>query len=231
MSLCRSVTLNLFFGSAESGATRGFSKQTQLSYEHYPMNKMKLIAAMTIMVSVILGTGCSHTKQIGRIGDLEIYKISLRGLDSPNITALATRNVQDNTVSFLDTAHGAGLGPALVSAVGGAGASALNGVSLRPSNTRVNNNSGSSSQTGNTMSGSTSGGGNASAQGGAGGSGGSGQGYGSAGATSSSNSQSGSVANSDSWSGVIGSANNAVSQNQSASSNCSHGSGCTVCKH
>jgi hypothetical protein len=153
-----------------------------------------------MMTAVIFGTGCSHTKQIGRIGDLEIYKVSLRGLDSPNITALATRNVQDNSVTFLDTAHGAGLGPALVSAVGGAGSAALNGVSLRPSTTRVNNNSGSTSAGGD----STSNGGNSSAQGGAGGSG---QGYGSAGATSSSSSQSGAVANSDSWSGVIGSGN------------------------
>lgn len=180
------------------------------------MVKIKITAALAMMAAVMFNTGCSHTKQIGRIGDLEIYKISLRGLDSPNITALATHNVQDNSVTFLDTAHGAGLGPALVSAVGGAGASALNGVSLRPSNTRVNNNSGSASTGG--SSGSTSGGGNSSAQGGAGGSG---QGYGSAGATSSSNSQSGSVANSDSWSGVIGSANN----NQDI-----HGPNCGVCK-
>lgn len=186
------------------------------------MNKIKTLLALVMMAAVTLGTGCSHTKQIGRIGDVEVYKVSLRGLDSPNITMLATRNVQDNSVSFIDSAHGAGLGPALVSAVGGAGAAALNGVSLRPSTTRVNNNSGSTSAGGSgaggySTSGSTSGGGNASAQGGTGGSG---QGYGSAGATSSSNTQSSSYSQSDSWSGVIGSANN-----------CVHGAGCGVCKH
>jgi len=187
------------------------------------MTKIKTLTALAMMAAVILGTGCSHTKQIGRIGDLEIYKIAVRGLDSPNITALATRNVQDNSVNFVETAQGAGLGPALVGAAGGVGASAVNGLSLRPSTTRVNNNSGSNSAGGNaaggySTSGSTSGGGNASAQGGTGGSG---QGYGSAGATSSSATQSASYAGSDSWSGVIGSANN---------NPCTHGGNCGVCK-
>lgn len=170
------------------------------------MNKMKLLAAFAMTAAVILGTGCSHTKQVGRIGDLEIYKVSLRGLDTPNITALATRNVQDNHVEFVTSANGAGLGPALVSAVGGAGSSAVNGVSLRPSTTRVNNNS-----AGGYGSGGVATGGSASnvATGGSGGYSNAtgGQGYGSAGATSSSSTQSSSYSGSDSWSGVIGSGN------------------------
>lgn len=179
------------------------------------MTKIKsTLAAFAMMAAVILGTGCSHTKQVGRIGDLEIYKVSLRGLDTPNITALATRNVQDNSVNFITSANGAGLGPALVSAVGGAGAAAVNGVSLRPASTRVNNNSGS-----------TSGGGNANATGGTGGAGGSGQGYGSAGATSSSSSQSGSNAQSDSWSGVIGSGNAQNTQNVTHGNDGNNGNG------
>jgi hypothetical protein len=189
------------------------------------MHKIKNLLALAMMAAVILGTGCSHTKQIGRIGDLEVYKISIRGLDSPNITALATRNVQDNRVEFLETASGAGLGPALVGAAGGAGAAALNGVSLRPSTTRVNNTSSGGYGAGGVA---TGGGASNVATGGSGGystatggAGGSGQGYGSAGATSSAGAQSGSYSQSDSWSGVIGSANN---------SQCVHGSNCGVCK-
>lgn len=190
------------------------------------MNQIKTLTALAMMAAVILGTGCSHTKQIGRIGDLEIYKIAVRGLDSPNITALATRNVQDNEVKFVETAQGAGLGPAIVGAAGGVGASAVNGVSLRPSTTRINNNSAGGYGSGGLATGGgasnvATGGSGGYATGGAGGSGGSGQGYGSAGATSSSASQSGSYSQSDSWSGVIGSANN---------SQCVHGGNCGVCK-
>lgn len=163
------------------------------------MTKIKMtLMAFATTAAVMFNTGCSHTKQIGRIGNLEIYKIAVRGLDSPNITALATRNVQDNEVRFVETATGAGIGPALVGAAGGAGSAALNGVSLRPSNTRIQNTTTGNGGNGNALN---------SATGGNGGAGGSGQGYGSAGATSSSSSQSGSVANSDSWSGVIGSGN------------------------
>lgn len=188
------------------------------------MNK-KILLALAMTAAVILSTGCSHTRQIGRIGDLEIYKIAVRGLDSPNITALATRNVQDNEVKFVETAQGAGLGPALVGAVGGAGSAALNGVSLRPSSTRVNNTSAGGYGAGGLATGGSA---NNVATGGSGGyatggAGGSGQGYGSAGATSSSSAQSGAVSNSDSWSGVIGSANN-------SQSTCVHGPGCSVCK-
>jgi len=176
------------------------------------MTKIKNLLALVTMTAVTLCIGCSHTKQVGRIGDLELYKVSLRGLDTPNITALATRNVQNNEVNFITSANGAGLGPALVSAVGGAGAAAVNGVSLRPASTRVNNNSGSNSQTGDT-----------SATGGAGGAGGSGQGYGSAGATSSSSSQSGANAQSDSWSGVIGSGNTTTTINTTKGGNNGNG--------
>lgn len=175
------------------------------------MTKIKTLMALAMIAAVILSTGCSHTKQIGRIGDLEIYKIAVRGLDSPNITALATRNVQDNHVEFVTSANGAGLGPALVSAVGGAGASAVNGVSLRPSTTRVNNNSAGGYGSGGVATGGSASnvatGGNGGYSNATGGAGGSGQGYGSAGATSSSSTQSSSYSGSDSWSGVIGSGN------------------------
>ena len=47
------------------------------------MTKIKnTLTALAMMAAVTLSTGCSHTKQIGRIGDLEIYKVSLRGLDN-----------------------------------------------------------------------------------------------------------------------------------------------------
>src|SRR5262245_14905911 len=148
----------------------------------------------------LVAVGCSHTKLVGTIGNTEIHKVSLRGLDGPNITALVTKDKQTGEVKFVETASGPGIGPALVSAVGNTGSAAAGAALLRPARThiRTDNTSGAAG-TGGDASGSAAYGGFSNATGGAGGAGGSGAGYGSAGATSSSNTQSSSYSGSDSW--------------------------------
>ena len=50
---------------------------------------MKLIL---LAVSGLLICGCNTTKQIGKIGDVEFYKIHSNNLGGPSLTALVTKS-------------------------------------------------------------------------------------------------------------------------------------------
>lgn len=103
----------------------------------------------------------SGVKSLGRIGNLEVIQIKIRGLDTPNLTVAALYDPATGSVTPLGTASGVGIGHTILSAGSAPAAAAL----LRPPTTRVNNNSNSESDA-DADSVSVSKGGNASAKGG-----------------------------------------------------------------
>jgi hypothetical protein len=125
-----------------------------------------------LLASALLLVGCSGVRQIGTVGNVNYYKVNIRGFAGPNITALVTET--DGAVKTETAAAGTGLGHTIIGSAGNVGAAAAFGLSIRPDRETVNNgsnsNSGSSSGS---LSASTSNssatGGNSNAAGGAGG--------------------------------------------------------------
>lgn len=101
---------------------------------------------LTVLALATLLCGCvSSTKSIGKIGTTQFYQVKARSFCGPNLTALVTQDTETEAVRIETVAGGNGIGHTLIGAAGNAGAAAAFGLSLRPDQTRVNNASGSSS--------------------------------------------------------------------------------------
>lgn len=86
----------------------------------------------------------SHIKSIGTIGKTSRYEIvsaRIRGLDSPNISALLAYDSVTDTLAVLSSGVEPGLGVAIVNGGAQVGGSFLFGSKLRPDRTSVSNNS------------------------------------------------------------------------------------------
>lgn len=94
---------------------------------------------LTLLLIAGLNTGCSNTRQIGKIGCTEIYAVHGRSLDGPNFTALYESGPKGSDPRLAGFATGPGIGSAVIGAGGNVGAAAVFGRALRPSN--INNNS------------------------------------------------------------------------------------------
>lgn len=95
---------------------------------------MRIFSFLSMLLLVI--TGCSHTSRIGKVGNVELYKVQASSLIGPTITMIVSKPVDDNDLVRVEAVFGGnGIGPALVGAGGMMGSAAL----LRPSNTHVNN--------------------------------------------------------------------------------------------
>jgi len=81
----------------------------------------------------------SHSKQIGTIGRYEVHQIKVRGLDTPNVAAAVIYDPATEQLLVVGPGVAPGLGTAIVSAAGNAGAAALFGQSLRPTRQTISN--------------------------------------------------------------------------------------------
>lgn len=94
----------------------------------------------------------SHIKSLGTIGKTERYEIvsaKVRGIDSPNVTALLVYDRETDTLGSIASGVEPGLGVAIVNGGASVGSSFLFGSKLRPdrnnNSTSVNNDSSSKS--------------------------------------------------------------------------------------
>ena len=101
--------------------------------------KLKYTCMMLpLLAAAFLSTGCTSTRKVGQIGDVDIYRATARGVFSPSSTTLiaapasGAKNVDD--LQVLSAAHGPGFVPAVAQAGGIAAGAAL----LRPSRNSVN---------------------------------------------------------------------------------------------
>lgn len=83
----------------------------------------------------------SHIKSLGTIGHYEIASAKVRGLDTPNVTALLALDTQTGQLAVLASGNSPGLGVAIVNGASSVGGSFLFGSKLRPDRTSVSNNS------------------------------------------------------------------------------------------
>lgn len=93
----------------------------------------------------------SHIKHLGNIGNTGRYQIwdaKVRGLDTPNLTALLAYDSAEDALVVIGATGAPGLGGALIGAAGEAGSSFVVGRAIRPSRTSVSNGSESSSNGG-----------------------------------------------------------------------------------
>lgn len=88
----------------------------------------------------------SHIKSIGTIGKTDRYTIvsaRVRGLDSPNLSALLAYDAETDSLAVLASGVEPGLGVAIVNGGASVGGSYLFGSKIRPDRTNVSNNSAS----------------------------------------------------------------------------------------
>lgn len=110
----------------------------------------------------------SHIKSLGTIGKTDRYEIvsaKVRGIDSPNVTALLVYDRETDTLGSIASGVEPGLGVAIVNGGASVGSSFLFGSKLRPdrnnNSTSVNNDSSSKSNSEGSTAVSTAEGGNA----------------------------------------------------------------------
>lgn len=86
----------------------------------------------------------SHIKSLGTIGKTDRYEIvsaRIRGLDSPNVSALLVYDRDTDTIGSIASGVEPGLGVAIVNGAATVGGNFLFGSNLRPDRTSVSNNS------------------------------------------------------------------------------------------
>lgn len=83
----------------------------------------------------------SHIKSLGTIGRYEIASAKVRGLDTPNVTALLALDKETGQLAVLASGNAPGLGVAIVNGASSVGGSFVFGAKIRPDRTSVNNNS------------------------------------------------------------------------------------------
>jgi len=89
------------------------------------------VLALALLLTVI---GCSHTKKIGQVGNIEFYKVQSTSLVGPTVNVIVSKPVgNDDNVKVEGSFGGNGIGPAVVGAGGQVGAAAT----LRPTTVRV----------------------------------------------------------------------------------------------
>lgn len=87
----------------------------------------------------------SHIKSLGTIGRYEIASAKVRGLDTPNVTALLALDKETGQLAVLASGNAPGLGVAIVNGASSVGGSFVFGAKIRPDRTSVSNNSDSDS--------------------------------------------------------------------------------------
>jgi hypothetical protein len=99
--------------------------------------KLKYTCMLLSLLAGLL-SACSSVRPVGKIGDVDIYRATARGVFSPSSTTLiaaparGAKSVDD--LQVLSAAHGPGFVPAVAQAGGIAAGAAL----LRPSRNSVN---------------------------------------------------------------------------------------------
>lgn len=92
-----------------------------------------VIAVLALSLVLLLLTGCSHTKKIGQVGNIEFYKVQSTSLLGPTVNVIVSKPVgQIDGVKMESSFGGNGITPAILGAGGQVGAAAT----FRP--TRVN---------------------------------------------------------------------------------------------
>lgn len=100
-------------------------------------NNSNVDGKFTILSSHIKSLG-----KIGRTGRYEIVSAKLRGLDSPNVSALLAYDSENDVLAVLSSGTAPGLGVAIVNGAATVGGSYLFGSKIRPDRTSVNNDGG-----------------------------------------------------------------------------------------
>jgi len=90
---------------------------------------MRNIINIVMATTLLFAGGCaSNTKCIGKVGNMEFWKVRANSFSGPNIAALVTK--EGDTVKVQNVFAGPGLGAATISAVGHVGAAAVLGTSF-----------------------------------------------------------------------------------------------------
>jgi hypothetical protein len=118
---------------------------------------MKKVLSLTALCALLVG--CSNTRHIGSVGNVEFYRVHSARFTGPNFTAFVVKNGDDVQVN--QVYGGPGIGGATISAIGHVGAAAVLGTSF-PKNVGDNTSVvGGNANAGGGSAASTSGGGNA----------------------------------------------------------------------
>ncbi len=144
-----------------------------LMKKNKPKEGTRLAEAGTIMTGHgnTLKSGMKSLGVIGKEGKYEVIQVKIRGLDSPNITAMLIVNTKTEEIEVVQTAGGSGLGGTIIAGGSFVAGSYLHQAKRGPDTTEVNasggssgtstiNNTATSSSTGGSIGGVTTGNGN-----------------------------------------------------------------------
>jgi hypothetical protein len=99
---------------AEKGAEKLMSKESSKQGSR-PAEAGTIVTPSN---STIFQSGMKSLGVIGKTGKYEVVSIKLRGLDTPNLTALMILEVETEDIVYLQTVGGAGMGAAIVQSGG-----------------------------------------------------------------------------------------------------------------
>lgn len=98
-----------------------------------------IIAVLSLALLLTILTGCSYTKKIGQVGNIEFYKVQSTSFVGPTVNVIVSKPAgSDDAVKVEGSYGGNGIGPTVVGAGGLVGAAAT----LKP--TKVNASGGNS---------------------------------------------------------------------------------------
>jgi len=101
-------------------------------------NIIGFIVGTGLSATIIFTSGCSSTTPIGKVGNVEFYKVHSFDFDGPNFTALVTKD-ENSKVSINYVFGSAGIGNSIIAAGGGVAANATMGMSMPRQGDTINN--------------------------------------------------------------------------------------------
>lgn len=92
--------------------------------------RSKYSALIGLAVILLMGCGCSNTREIGTIGGTTFYRVQSSQFVGPNFTALVTKDCETDAITINQVFAGPGIGGATISALGNTSAAAVLGLSF-----------------------------------------------------------------------------------------------------
>lgn len=89
---------------------------------------------LSLLLCVLTLTGCSYTKKIGQVGNIEFFKVQSTSILGPTVNVIVSKPVGSNEMVRVEQAFGGNsIGAVVIGAGGQVGAAAV----LRPSKINV----------------------------------------------------------------------------------------------